>query len=265
MLIPVVLLAFLGLCLGDFLTAFVERLHDGRDWVKGRSECDRCHHQLSFLDMVPVLGWLMVGGKCRYCRKPLPKHYPLIEIATAALFVMSYFAWPYGFEAAGVVRFSMWLVMLVGFMALIVYDLRWMILPNKIVYPLIILAIIEVFTRAVFLGGGANAVRDAVLGIVAAGGLFFVIFQVSKGKWIGGGDVKLGILIGLLVGGPLKALLVIFVASVLGTIVAIPMMITGKLKRNSRLPFGPFLIMGTIVVMLYGQAILDWYFRLFGF
>lgn len=264
MVLPLIVLAFLGLCFGDFLTAFVERLHDGRDWVKGRSECEHCHHQLSFLDMIPVLGWLLVGGKCRYCKHKIARHYPIIELATAGLFIGSYLAWPYGFELSGMLRFVVWLVMLVGFMGLIVYDFRWMLLPNRIVYPLIVVAIIHVIAQALFFNGGANAIREAVLGIFAAGGVFFVLFQVSKGKWIGGGDVKLGILIGLLVGGPLHSLMVIFLGSIIGTIAVIPLLATGRLKRNSHLPFGPFLLAGTIIVMLYGRELLDWYLHSFG-
>lgn len=264
MTVTLIMLILLGLCFGDFLTAFVERLHDGRDWVKGHSECESCHHRLNYLDMLPVVGWLLVGGKCRYCKKPIARHYPLIEIATAALFVLSYVAWPHGFKAAGLTQFVVWLVVIIGAMALIVYDLRWMILPNKILYPLIVLAIIGVVAQATVFHGGANTIREAVLGIVAAGGVFFVLFQLSAGRWIGGGDVKLGILIGLLIGGPLKSLLVIFIASILGTVVALPLLATKRLKRNSHMPFGPFLLMGMVVVMLYGQQIVDWYLRSFG-
>jgi prepilin signal peptidase PulO-like enzyme (type II secretory pathway) len=149
--------------------------------------------------------------------------------------------------------------MLVGFMALIVYDLKWMILPNKIVYVLIVLAVVQVIPKAIANGDASEVMTEAFWGFATIGGLFYGLFQVSKGKWIGGGDVKLAFMIGTLVGGPVNALLVLFISSVLGTLVSLPLMANKKLKISSRIPFGPFLLVATIIVYLFADSLRDWY------
>ncbi len=227
--------------------------------------CPHCKHSLSAKDLIPVLSWLSLGGKCRYCRKPISWQYPLVELLTAGLFLLSYVYWPYGFYAQGVTLFVFWLVFLVGFMALIVYDIRWFLLPNRIIYPLMWLALIQVLVLSIIFHGRLESLTTAAWGIVIGGGLFYALFQISKGKWIGGGDVKLGALLGLIVGGPGMSLLLLFTASLLGTVVALPLLATGRVKRDSHLPFGPFLIVAAIIVYLFGTSILNWYRRQFLF
>lgn len=262
----------LGLCLGSFVNAFVWRLHQQETKRKlskkrkrelsvlhGRSMCVHCRHELAWYDLLPVVSWLMLGGKCRYCRKSISWQYPLVELVTAGLFVLSYISWPYGLEAAGMALFVLWLVFLVGFMTLIVYDIRWMLLPNKIVYPLIGLAAVQVVVRMVLNNDIGGTLMGALLGFLVIGGLFFALFEVSDGKWMGGGDVKLAFMIGPLVGSGLLSMMVIFFASMLGTLVSAPFLAKKSLKPSSRIPFGPFLLIATIVVYLYGARILDWY------
>jgi len=226
--------------------------------LHGRSMCPTCHHTLSAKDLIPVLSWVSLRGKCRYCGVPISWQYPVVELLTAVLFAMSYIFWPYGFDTIGWVRFGVWLVCLVGFMALTVYDLRWQELPDRIVWPLAALSGIQMTILAlekhdwhILLWSG--------LAVVVISGLFWLLFEISKGNWIGFGDVKLGIVLGLLAGTPLAAMLVIFFASVLGTIASIPMLITAKQKMNLHIPFGPFLITGLIGVYFFSEAIIRWY------
>ena len=103
-----------------------------------------------------------------------------------------------------------------------------------------------------------------VASILVGGGIFFVLFKLSNGKWIGGGDVKLGYLIGAILGDPLKCVLLIFLASLIGTLVSIPLLITGKMKRTSHLPFGPFLIISAFIVVLFGSSLIQAYRSLIG-
>ena len=256
----VFLLAILGLLFGSFVNALVWRLHEKRNWVSERSECPHCHHVLAPKDLVPVLSWLWLGGKCRYCRKPIPDS-PLVELATASLFVVSYLFWPQPLQGGEWFVFSCWMIFLVGFVALAVYDLKWFLLPNVIVFPLIGLAFAHVIGK-LLLGGGWQEALGSLAGAGVMSGLFYLIFALSKGQWIGFGDVKLAIVLGILAGGVLPALLVLFVASVLGTLVSLPLVLAGRANRKSRLPFGPMLITGTVVVVLFGQAIIDWYSKL---
>jgi prepilin signal peptidase PulO-like enzyme (type II secretory pathway) len=276
MLMIIALLVVFGLCLGSFVNALVWRLHEQaeesdkkkpskkylRDLSisKGRSMCPDCHHTLGAKDLVPVLSWLSLGGKCRYCRKPISAQYPVVELTTAVLFVLSYVYWPVELVgAAQIAVFSLWLILLVGFMALVVYDFKWMLLPDRIVFPLGVVAGVVAIINITASHQQARAALDVILAVAVGGGIFYLLYQVSGGRWIGGGDVKLGWLLGLVVGTPSKAILFIFLAALTGSLVSIPMMVGGKMSRGSVIPFGPFLIVGAVVAVLFGADILDWY------
>lgn len=281
-----ILLIFIGLCLGSFVNALVWRLRqqelrsksklkqifssifhlvaskfrasssDELSIVWGHSMCSKCHHELSAKDLVPLLSWLTLRGKCRYCHSKIEDS-PIIELVTAILFVMSYALWPFVLSGIGLYYFGFWLLFLVGFTALSVYDLRWFMLPNRIIFPLIGLALLRLAGAIIFYHAGWQSIITAFWGVAFASGIFYVLFQLSKGQWIGGGDVKLGIIIGLLLGGPMMSLLMLFVASSLGSLVGLPFLLTGK--RKMRIPFGPFLLTATVFVTLWGATIIDWY------
>jgi prepilin signal peptidase PulO-like enzyme (type II secretory pathway) len=273
--VTVLWLVILGLCFGSFSNAAVWRLHEqmeeqGKTKPKkaylerlsisrGRSMCPHCHHELAAKDLVPVLSWLYLKGKCRYCHKPIPDT-PIPEIVVPILFVGSYVFWPLHLGGSEIIVFALWLIMLVGLTVLFIYDLRWLILPDKVVYPLAVVALLMAgFSYKSGQSSLAHYALNTVLAILVGGGIFYVLFQISQGRWIGGGDVKLGWVLGLFLGTPSRALLLIFVAAVAGSLVSIPLLVSKRLKRTSVIPFGPFLIMGAVVVQLFGSAILTWY------
>lgn len=225
--------------------------------------CVHCHHVLAWYDLLPVVSWLSLRGRCRYCQKPVSWQYPIVELLTAATFIGSYVVWPHGWDGAGITLFGLWLVFLVGFMALAVYDLRWMELPNRLVYPLTVLAMVQVLVKAAAYQDMRGVIVGAFWGFLVIGGLFYALFQLSGGKWIGGGDVKLAFMIGPLVGGPIASLLVIFLASCLGSLVSLPLIARKSLKATSRIPFGPFLLAATVVAYTCGDKIATWYTTLF--
>lgn len=233
-----------------------------KDWVSSRSQCEHCHHILAAYDLIPIFSWLWLRGRCRYCRETLGWQHPVQEATLALAFIVSYVYWPYVFNAKGLTLFVFWLVFLTGFLALVVYDLKWMLLPNKIVYPLIALATVQTLAVVFAFDGGLNSLREAALGFLISGGLFYALFQLSGGKWIGGGDVKLGMLLGIVVGGPSKSLLLLFLASLSGSAVAVPLLLSGRATKTTRVPFGPFLIIAGVVVQLFGAALIDWYNRI---
>jgi len=267
----IAVLIVVGLCLGSFVNALVWRLHeqtknpDNRELSigRGRSICPNCGHQLRAKDLVPIFSWLLLGGKCRYCAQPISAQYPLVESATAALFVASYAWWPSISGAAEVTIFILWLALLTGLMALLVYDSRWLLLPNRILYPLAVIASVQAVILIISADKPLTALTNTLLATIIGGGLFYLLFQFSDGKWIGGGDVKLGWLLGLIAGTPARSLLLIFIASVLGSLVSIPLLASKRLKRTSVIPFGPFLIIALIIVQLFGADILQWYQQTF--
>jgi prepilin signal peptidase PulO-like enzyme (type II secretory pathway) len=256
-----IILAILGLTFGSFITALTWRIHEGKDFVAGRSECESCGHVLGALDLVPIFSWLSLGGRCRYCRKRIGWQNPVIEAVTALLFVGSYIFWPTALASwQAWASFGLWLVYVVMLVALVVYDIRWMLLPDKLVYTLIALGLFDAGLR-LWLGGGLSVITYAVwvvLGAGALGGFYGLLYGVSKGKWVGFGDVKLGIFIGVVLGWQL-ALLALFLANALGLLVVAPALLSGKVSVKSRVPFGPFLIAAFIIAGLFGPHIIDWY------
>lgn len=255
----IVALILLGLCFGSFINALVWRLHKKRDWVRERSECTHCHHVLAWYDLIPVASWLLLRGRCRYCSKKISAQYPLVESLTAVLFVVSWVVWPFGVDTTGLIMFGLWLVSIVILVALAVYDLKWMLLPDKLTFPLIGIGV--VFSVLRFYQTGATPleiVMQMIFGIASVAGLYYVLYVASKGRWVGFGDVKLGMFIGVILGW-IGGLIAIMVANFVGLLVILPGLLSGKLTRTSRIPFGPFLIIGCIVALLFGDMIIEWY------
>lgn len=258
-----VVVSVLGLIFGSFINAFVWRLHENKDWISGHSECIECHHRLKMIDLVPILSWLLLKGQCRYCHKKISVQYPLVELLTAILFFLSYAYWPVRVTGVNAVEFGFWLVMLIGLIALAVYDLKWMLLPTNVIYALIPIGLVMALISISQSNDVLKSCLDYILAILVGGGLFYLVFIISKGKWIGGGDVRLGFLLGLLAGTPGYSFLFIFLASIIGSIVSILLLSRGKMKKNSLIPFGPFLIAGLFIVQLAGSSIVHWYTTIF--
>ncbi|MCA9344875.1 prepilin peptidase [Candidatus Saccharibacteria bacterium] len=275
----ILILIFLGLAFGSFVNAFVYRLFEADKHtygiglkkakrstfnlsvVNGRSICVHCKHELSYLDLIPVLSWFFLRGKCRYCKKPISWQYPAVEVTTAFLFVSSYVFWPYSVNSLyGWIIFGFWLIYLIGFMSLLVFDIKWMLLPNKIVYSLLGIYVVQLGIMLIFGNIGISGLISILLGAISISGFFWAIFQISGGNWIGGGDVKLALLLGALAGGVVEAVLVLFIASVLGSIIGGgALLLEKRFNMKTQLPFGPYLMTATIIVVLFGSSLVDWY------
>lgn len=271
-------LIILGLVLGSFCNATIWRLHaqllpskntrkvkEDLSIVTGRSHCFYCDHELAPIDLIPVVSYLVLRGKCRYCRHPIDDT-PTAELLLPLLFVISYRWWPYDLTASGLTLsrliFGLWLGCLVAFVILALYDLRWYLLPDRVVAPLVAAAALVLLGR-LLISHDAQTLVDALLALACTAGLFYLFYIVSGGRWIGFGDVKLAIALGLLVGAPLPALLLLFIASLTGSIAAIPALLRGRPVKGMRLPFGPFLLLATVVVVLFGAQLVNWYTSLF--
>ena len=283
MLVTIFVLLILGLCTGSFINALVWRIRQQEkrktkrttnyklqttnlSILSGRSQCPNCGHILSAKDLIPLISWVALRGRCRYCHKPISAQYPIIELSAGVLFVASYLFWPTSdfqgstLEIGQVLLFATWLLVSIGLLALLVYDYKWMLLPNRILYPT---ALVAVLGRLIYIAGFSPEKSDAfiqwVLAVGVASGIFWLLFVASSGKWIGYGDVRLGLITGTVLGTPGLAFLMIFIASILGTLFVLPAMASGKTSMTSRVPFGPFLIAATYLALLFGQSVIDWY------
>ena len=248
----------LGLIIGSFLNAVIYRMHSGDSIVKGHSHCPQCQHQLGVKDLIPVFSWLWLRGKCRYCQAKISWQYPLVELATAILFVLGYFVLV---APVVMVSFIVWLSYLyyliaISFLIVIfVFDHQHGLILDVVSLPLIVIAIL--FT--IFLG-------QDILMYLLAGLVGFAWFgwqyAISKGNWIGGGDLRLGLAMGLLLGWP-KIIFALFMAYIVGAIVGVYLLATKKKDRQSQIPFGTFLSAATIITWLWGGLLWQWYMGLF--
>ena len=255
-----VILTAIGLVLGSFINAFVYRYHEEKNWISDRSECVNCHHKLNIFDLVPILSYLFLRGQCHYCHKKISIQYPVVEILTALLFLLSYVYWPHKIQGIELVVFIDWLILLVGLISLAIYDIKWMILPNKILlfygFFAFIYAVLNIFFIYDF---HLSNLLGYIYSVLVSSGLFYSLFTASKGKWIGGGDVKLGLMLGLIAGTFEKAVLLIFLSSLIGSILSIILVGLGRLNIKKTIPYGPFLILSIYIIVLWGDKIVHWY------
>ncbi|HEX7260062.1 MAG TPA: prepilin peptidase, partial [Candidatus Saccharimonadia bacterium] len=229
----------LGLIVGSFLNVVILRVHAGKQFIRGRSACPHCHHQLSALEMIPVISWLVVRGRCRHCRKPISIQYPLVELVTAGLFALSYVQFKFN-DVADVIFFGLWLYVLGSMIVLAVYDIRWYLLPDKVLVPLIIPALLVAAGQA-FMSQSYQPLLSSIGAALLFGGFFYSLAAVSKGKWMGGGDIKLAFVMGLILGLQ-KTLLAMFIAFNTAALVGVLLILMKRTKPGNVIPFGPFLI-----------------------
>lgn len=257
------ILGIIGVAFGSFVNALVWRIHESTETdsrisvLHGRSLCMECRHTLASRDLVPILSYIRLKGKCRYCSAAIPDT-PFAEALLPVLFLVSYVFWPHSFSMVGASIFILWLSALVVMLALLIYDMKWMILPDKLVAVLALIAGAMLILFGYDLGFWSSIV-SAAIAAASVGGIFHVLHLVSQGQWIGGGDVKLGYVIGLLIIQPLQALMVIFLASLLGVLFALPQLIRLRADVMNKIPFGPFLIVATVIIFLFGDPINDWF------
>lgn len=287
-----VVLVFLGLCLGSFLGAQVWRLRAhqlaeekeaGESYDKAeykrlklllkqsvsddRSHCLSCGHQLGGRDLIPLMSWLGTKGRCRYCKGKIGRFEPAIELGTMLFFVVSYLAWPVPLESFSLdlLGFILWLIVGLMLIALFAYDLKWFLLPDKLMFPAMVLAAIVAEIHIVQSSDAAQAILSLNGAIAVLSGLYLAIYVVGglRGRqWIGFGDVKLGLVLALVLADWKLALLTLFLANFIGCLIILPLMAMGKISRATRVPFGPMLIAGFFITALFGQGIVDWYLSL---
>ncbi|MBI1961427.1 MAG: prepilin peptidase [Parcubacteria group bacterium] len=244
------ILFVLGAAWGSFLNVVACRLQAGQQFLEGRSVCARCRRKLHWHDLVPVVSFLALWGKCRFCKKRISAQYLLSELGTGALFVLG----------AGMV-FSplsslLYLAVVSFFVVLFVYDLRTYVIPDKIVIPGIIVI------------GALNALAAGpavplLLGALLGGLWFLAQFLVSRGRWVGGGDIRLGVLMGALLGYPM-VFLGLGIAYVGGSIIALVLIAARLTTFKSRLPFATLLLPAAFAAWLWGEAIWAWYRTIIG-
>lgn len=249
-----------GLIVGSFLNALLWRVKVGRKISQGRSVCPKCQHELAAVDLIPVLSWLWLRGKCRYCGEPISISYPIVELVTGLSFVLSYLIIR-PVTPGNWIDFLFWLYILASLIFLAVYDLRWMILPDKVLLPAIVVALVWRLVDLAWLNQSSADLINYLLAALASGAGFYGLAAVSGGKWMGGGDIKLVLLMGLVL-GPSKMVLALLLAFNVAALVGVALIALKLKSRRDMIPFGPFLAGVTIVAYLYGNQMIELYVNL---
>ena len=263
----VVFVFILGACMGSFLNCLAWRLYHNES-LGGRSACPKCHKKISWYDNIPILSFIDLRGRCRHCQKKISIQYPLVELATAILFLFAFTRYFSGNEACLLSAFnfiafnaqSFWPLvrdwLLISFLVVIfIMDLRWYVVADEISLPAI--GIILALNLLVGQFSWQQLLSSAVVGA----GFFALQYAVSRGRWVGGGDIRIGALMGVALGWP-NVIIGLMLAYFTGAIVGVFLIAFKKKGMKSPIPFGVFLAPATLVALWWGQAICDWYLNL---
>lgn len=243
------LVGLFGLAVGSFLNVCIHRVPRRLSLSTPGSRCGACEAPIGWRDNVPVVSYALLGGRCRHCGARISLVYPLVEVATMALFLVH--LWVFGLTPLGAVR----LVFACAMLVLFFIDLELQILPNRITLP----GIVAGLAASVFLPPGITL---SVLGALLGGGVLWAIAEIYvrvRGiEGMGMGDVKMLGMIGAFLGAPLMALTLVL-SSLAGALVGVGLMAAGRGDLQRRLPFGTFLAAAAVFASLWGQPIVDWY------
>lgn len=258
--------------------------------ITGRSICPKCEHILAWYDLIPLFSFIFLLGKCRYCRQKISIQYPLVELAVAFLFVAIFkfsildfeFVLNFEFRISDFLNIFYWFYIVSILIVIFVYDLKHYIIPDKIILPAIVVSLIWILSIGNYLeiisprltslpaGQAGNGLGNWKLEIIdinnllaalGAAGFFFSLILISKGKWMGFGDVKLAFLMGLVLDFP-AIILALFTAFMSGAIIGVGLILCKKKGLKSQIPFGPFLVGGTIFSLFFGEIIIRWYLNI---
>ncbi|MDM8517999.1 prepilin peptidase [Desulfobacterales bacterium HSG16] len=252
-MMPLIIFSFIfGLCIGSFLNVCIFRIPAQKSIVHPGSMCLKCGYQIRFYDNIPVLSYAILQGKCRQCKTPISIRYPLVEIMTGLFAVCAFLR--FGPTAEAAIYFFFIAVLIV-----ITYiDIDHQIIPDVISLPGIIIFFIAAMAIP------SVSMKDSVFGLLLGGGTLFAIawlYSTLTGKdGMGGGDIKLLAMMGPIIGWK-GVFFTIFVSSAVGTIAGLLMMIATRKDMKLKIPYGPFLSIGAITYIFFGEQIIFWYFQ----
>jgi len=258
----------LGTAIGSFLSVVVYRVKTKKKGILlSHSICPSCKKKLKWRHLIPIFSFLFLRGKCAYCGKKVSSHYLVLELLTGLLFLASFLTWNFVEAVPSTIDpsflnltinwqifeiFIFYIITFTFLTAIFFYDLLYKEIPDRFSIPAIAIAI----------AGGLLLSLTPPLSMLIGGigifAFFALQFVISKGKWIGGGDLRLGALMGILLGWKL-GLIALIAAYLFGSVVSIILLLKKKATRKSTIPFGPFLVIGIIIAIFYGNQILEWY------
>ncbi len=237
-----------GLCLGSFLNVLEWRLKTRKNFFLAHSVCPYCLKKIKWYDNIPLISFIFLRGRCRFCQQKISWQYPLVELITGLLFSLSvyYVGWQ-------VDLFKWWLIIFVAEF-IFIYDWKYLEVNDLVVLSLsLVLFIWQVLS--------GQKILNLALAVLIGVGFFAFQYFISKGQWIGGGDLRIGLFMAVSLGYP-QIILALFLSYIIGAIIS-SMLLLFKIKNiKDQLPLGVFLSLGLIISLFWGQQILNWYLKL---
>ena len=276
-----IVLFFFGLAVGSFTNVVILRYLGGEKLLKnvkrlgGRSHCPHCRKQLSWYELVPVISFIIQGGKCRKCGKPISWQYPIVELISGLIFIFI----PYQLLNYQLLGIAIWIVIFLLFLILAIIDFRNYIIPDEVTIALGFLGLILILTQvingafspvsseffksyALLFGLRGNVLLNYLIAAVMGGGFFSAIILLSRGRAMGWGDAKLAFALGIIFGWP-EILMVLSLSFITGAVFGIGLILRGRKTLKDRVPFGPFLVLGALLTFFFSYPIIHAYFSFF--
>ncbi|MBI4036025.1 prepilin peptidase [Candidatus Daviesbacteria bacterium] len=290
----------IGIILGSFTKVLADRSLIGK-YFKGRSYCLFCKTELRWYDLFPIFSYILLAGKCRYCKKKIGMEYLLVEVAVGLLVGFLFFQSfqglsPLQFQISNfkfqikVIEVLLNIFFIAVLTALFLTDLKKMFIPDRVILPAIVVGAVSLFLFTIYKIGylyfylsqtpvgryllpphsdyfqrhaliTAQPFLLSILMGLAIGGFFLSLIIITRGKGMGGGDVKLGAFIGLMLGFP-NALVALILSFLTGAVFSVGLILLGKKHFGQTIPFGPFLVLGSLIMLYWGSQIIDWYLHL---
>lgn len=275
-ILTAIIIAIFGAAIGSFLSVVIFRVRNNKKGILfGRSICPYCKKPLKWRHLIPIFSFLFLRGKCAYCGKRIGKHYFMLELLTALVFVLTFLSWNFLIPIASSIDpslisysidwkifeiFAFYILETGLLMTIFFYDLLYKEIPDRFSLPAIALGILAAFLF------GAPTLPSIVS--IGTGLLIIAVFfggqiLLSKGAWLGGGDLRIGALMAVLLGWE-SMVLALIIGYVLGALVSIVLLLSKKADRKTAIPFGPFLITGLLVALFLGEQIINFYLKTLG-
>ncbi len=255
-----ILTFFLGAAVGSFVNVLIDRTVVGEDWVRGRSHCDHCRRVLAWYDMIPLVSYVIYRGQSRCCHTPLSYRYPMVELLTGLLFgwwlVVGFWFFQLTLAPLAVIQPVFWLLTGIIILILTLSDAFYGVVLMPIVYVGIVSVIIY---RLALWGFGAYQLADllkAGLATLGSAGFFAALHWGTKGKGMAEGDIYVAAYVVMVLGYP-KGLLALGLSFVLGAVVGLIMIGMSLKKRRDTVPFVPFMMLATIIVLVWGESLIS--------
>lgn len=239
-----------GLVIGSFLNVVIYRVPAGESIVRPPSHCGVCNQRLKILDLIPIISYLFLRGRCRYCNAKISIRYPLVELMTGVLFLLCYYFFGIEWKLLFILVYVSLLI------AITLIDLDHQIIPDGLLIFGAIFAIVEKVIQGLVLGNNLR-ILDSLYGMLVGGGVFLLIAVVSNGG-MGGGDIKLMALLGFIFGFR-PIVIIAMLAFIIGAVISVLLLVTKIKSRKDPVPFGPFIALSALLVIFLEERIVYWY------